>query len=167
MRCASLPFRSFAGAALAVALSLVPGRPAAGQSGVFDTPNPSGVLRTITLDGRPLDVSNPFFLSLGTNGRSCVSCHVPASAWTITPVEVRARFQRPRGLAPIFRTNDGSNSPLVDVSTVAARRAAYSMLLDKGLIRVGLPIQPGAEFELVDVDDPYGFAGAAELSLFR
>jgi len=41
------------------------------------------------------------------------------------------------------------------------------MLLSKGLVRVGLPIPPKAEFELVAVDDPYGFASAAELSLFR
>jgi hypothetical protein len=63
--------------------------------------------------------------------------------------------------------NDGSNSPSADVSTVEARRAAYSMLLTKGLIRVGIGIPDNAEFELVGVDDPYGFASAAELSLFR
>jgi hypothetical protein len=41
------------------------------------------------------------------------------------------------------------------------------MLLDKGLIRVGIGIPPGAEFDLVAVDDPYGYASATELSLFR
>jgi hypothetical protein len=41
------------------------------------------------------------------------------------------------------------------------------MLLTKGLIRVGMPIPDGAEFELVAADDPYGFASAKELSLFR
>jgi hypothetical protein len=41
------------------------------------------------------------------------------------------------------------------------------MLLNRGLIRVGLPIPATAEFELVAVDDPYQFASAAELSLFR
>src|SRR5258705_4816731 len=41
------------------------------------------------------------------------------------------------------------------------------MLLTKGLIRIGLPIPATAEFELVAVDDPYHFASAAELSLFR
>ena len=125
------------------------------------------MLRTITLDGGPLDPSNPFFQSLGTNGRSCVSCHVPSTGWTITPPRSRTGSTRRDGLDPIFRTNDGSNSPLADVSTVEARRKAYSMLLNKGLIRIGLPIPAGAEFELVAVDDPYGFASAAELSLFR
>jgi hypothetical protein len=53
------------------------------------------------------------------------------------------------------------------VSTVQARRAAYSMLLSKDLIRVGIGIPVNAEFELIYVDDPYGFASASELSLFR
>jgi hypothetical protein len=41
------------------------------------------------------------------------------------------------------------------------------MLLNKGVIRIGLPIPAGAEFALIHVDDPYGFASAAQLSLFR
>jgi hypothetical protein len=166
-RSSSLWSRSFTGTILAIALSRPSGSPACGQQAVLDTPNLSGVLRTITLDGSTLDFSNPFFQSLGTNGRSCVSCHVPSSGWTITPAELRVRFQATRGLDPIFRTNDGSNSPLIDVSTIEARRTAYSMLLSKGVIRIGLPIPAGAEFDLVDVDDPYGFATANELSLFR
>src|SRR5262249_12270589 len=87
--------------------------------------------------------------------------------WTITPAGVQTRFNQTRGTDPIFRTNDGSNSPNADVSTFKARRAAYSMLLTKGLIRVGIGIPNDAEFELIAVDDPYGFASATELSLFR
>jgi cytochrome c peroxidase len=156
-------------AILAVALSLpgAPAAPAHNRKAIIDTENASGVLRTITLDGKPLDLDNPFFQSLGTNGRACSSCHVPSAGWTITPAGVRERFAATGGLDPIFRTNDGSNSPLADVSTVAARRKAFNMLLGKGLIRVGLPIPKGAEFELANVDDPYGYASAKELSLFR
>src|SRR4051794_8746260 len=147
--------------------TLIPGAQAVGQEGVLDTPNRAGVLRTITLDGTDLDATGPFFQSLGTNGRSCVSCHVPSSGWTISPHEVRSRFHATQGLDPIFRTVDGSNSPRADVSTLEARRRAYSMLLGKGVIRVGMPIPAGAEFALAAVDDPYGYASASELSLFR
>jgi cytochrome c peroxidase len=163
----SLPSRASAGAALALALSLASGLPARGQRSVIDTPDPSGVLRTITRDGSPLDLSNPFFQSLGTNGRACSSCHVAASGWTITPMEVQARFDATDGLDPIFRTVDGSNSPNADVSTRKARRRAYSMLLSRGVIRIGISVPAGAEFALVGVDDPYGYASASELSLFR
>src|SRR5262245_57193579 len=138
------------------------------RAALLDTPNKNGVLRTVSLDGSDVvKPDNPFFLSLGTNGRSCVSCHVPSTAWSISPGEVQDRFKKTQGLDPIFRTNDGSNSPLADVSTVAARQAAYSMLLNKGVIRVGIGIPGGAEFMLIGVDDPYGFASAKELSLFR
>jgi cytochrome c peroxidase len=41
------------------------------------------------------------------------------------------------------------------------------MLLTRGVIRVGIGIPANAEFELVTVDDPYGFASTSELSLFR
>ena len=128
--------------------------------------DPSGTVTTVSASGA-LDRSNPFFLSLGTNGRTCATCHEPAAAWTITPAGVRARFEATLGEDPIFRPNDGANSPRADTSTVQARRQAYSMLLNKGVIRVGLPVPPGAEFSLADVDDPYGFASPGELSLFR
>ena len=109
--------------------------PAQGQSFV-NAPNSNGVMQTIALDGgQAIDLTNPFFKSLGTNGRACVSCHVPSTAWTISPDEIQKRFAKTKGLDPIFRTNDGSNSPLANVSTVAARRAAYSMLLKRGRVQ--------------------------------
>jgi cytochrome c peroxidase len=126
----------------------------------------SGHVRTFNANG-DIDFSNPFFQSLGTNGRACITCHQPSDGWTVTPKHLRDRFLSSGGLDPIFRTNDGSVSPLADVSTVAARSVAYSMLLSKGLIRVGIGVPDNAEFELVGVDDPYGFASAAQLSLFR
>lgn len=130
------------------------------------TANPSGWLRSFNRLGK-IDTNNAFFQSIGSNGRSCNSCHQMEAAWSITPARIHARFQMTAGTDPIFRTVDGANSPLADVSTVAARRDAYSMLLNRGLIRVGIGIPENAEFELIAVDDPYGFASAAELSLFR
>src|SRR5262249_37113816 len=129
-------------------------------------PNNSGVSRTCSSNGG-IDTSNPFFQSLGTNGRACVTCHDPSTGFTITPALVQAKFAASDGLDPIFTPNDGTNSPNADMATVDARRAASSMLLTRGLIRVGLGIPDNAEFELVACDDPYGFASASELSLFR
>ena len=137
-------------------------------------PNPSGFAATISTTGA-IDLRNEFFQDLGANGRRCVSCHVPSAGWTITPPQVQAVFERSRGgaipdslgLSAIFRTNDGSNSPSADVSTLAARRKAYNMLLTKGLIRVGIGMPAAADFELIAVDDPYGHASSADLSLFR
>jgi hypothetical protein len=130
------------------------------------TLDPSGWLRTYTPSGS-IDLSNPFFQSLGSNGRSCSTCHVQEDSWSVSAQHVRARFKASQGTDPIFRTVDGANSPLADVSTESARRQAYSMLLKYGVIRVGLPIPSQAEFTLTAANDPYGYASAAELSLFR
>ncbi|HMG55356.1 MAG TPA: hypothetical protein VK601_17785, partial [Kofleriaceae bacterium] len=134
----------------------------------------SGLFTTVSSKGT-IDLGNEFFQDLGTNGRRCVTCHLPTQGWSVTPAQLQAVFDATSGgvfddglgLGAAFRTNDGANAPNADVSTLAKRRAAYSMLLGRGLIRVGLAVPTTAEFELVAVDDPYKFASAKELSLFR
>jgi hypothetical protein len=128
--------------------------------------NPSGAVGIVGLN--PPDTENPFFQALGTNGRSCVTCHQPAQAWSITPVELRDRFGRTDGLDPVFRTNDGSNCENADVSTIGKRRRAFSLLMEKGLIRVRLEVPEKAEFEILAVDDPYRCAGSLlSASMYR
>ncbi|MEO8550384.1 MAG: hypothetical protein ABI678_10435, partial [Kofleriaceae bacterium] len=129
-------------------------------------PPPNAGPNTVFTNGPP-KAGNPFFASLGTNGRTCGTCHVGTEGWTITPAGLQARFDATNGTDPVFRTNDGSVSPNADVSTVAARRTAYAMLLSRGLIRIGIGIPATAEFTLDAVDDPYGYANTNELSLFR
>jgi cytochrome c peroxidase len=129
--------------------------------------NQSGVQRTITT-ASAIDADNPFFQDIGTNGRTCFSCHRPAQAWTITPEEIRQRFDETAGLDPVFRNNDGSNCEGADVSTLGRRRQAYSLLLTKGLIRVGLAVPANAEFEIVETDDPYDCgASLTQASMYR
>lgn len=133
---------------------------------MFTSSNAHGKDATYSTAGF-IDLTNPFFKSLGSNGRSCASCHIPSQGWTITPQGIQAIFDKTAGLDPIFRLVDGANSPTANVSTVEERREAYSMLLNKGNIRVGIGIPADAEFILAEVDDPYGFASETELSLFR
>jgi hypothetical protein len=142
-------------------------RVAAGEAGLTTVRFPNDLGVSETLSTLPIDEQNPFFQSLGTNDRACITCHQPQDGWTITPSSVRKRFVDSDGLDPIFRTNDGANCPASDVSSLDARRSAYSMLLKKGVIRVALPIPLGAEFSLVDVDDPYDCTSGPELALFR
>jgi cytochrome c peroxidase len=135
---------------------------------LFPFPNESGVLETYNAGGGPIDMTNPFFQPLGTNGRSCSSCHRPAQGWTVSPAELKTRFELTQGMDPIFRTNDGSNcNQGIDTSTVDARRHAYSLLLGKGLIRVEIDVPSNAEFEVVSVFNPYGCGNPASLSLYR
>ena len=129
------------------------------------TANQGGVAATFTNAGA-VDQTNPFFKSFG-NGRSCASCHQEKDGWSITPASILERFNQTDGKDPLFLLLDAANSPQADVSTNEARRAAYSMLLSKGLIRIGLPMPTSAEFTLTEVEDPYGYASPQELSLFR
>ncbi|HWX56363.1 MAG TPA: hypothetical protein VN176_17370 [Verrucomicrobiae bacterium] len=133
-----------------------------------DFPDPTGEVRTFSTTGS-VDTTNPFFQSMGTNGRACIHCHQPGDAWTVTPPHIQERFADSDGLDPIFRTVDGANCPSADVSTEPARRAAYSMLLHKGLIRISLPVPANAEFEVADVSDPHGCpeTTAQQFAMFR
>lgn len=130
--------------------------------------DPGGTLRTFSKTGEA-EVNNPFFQSLGTNGRSCATCHQASDAWTVTPAHIQLRFQATEGLDPIFRTNDGADCPSADVSTVEARQKSYSMLLSKGLIRVSIGVPSNAEFAVTAIDDPHNCAETTPtgLALFR
>jgi hypothetical protein len=140
--------------------------PAAMRFGAQRWPDAFGFVGSWSPSG-VIDTSNPFYQPLGTNGQACVTCHQPRDGWTITPTYARARFDATGGLDPLFRPVDGATSPRADVSTLAARLQAYSLLLNKGLIRVGLGIPANAQFRMLSVRDPYGYASARKLSLFR
>jgi cytochrome c peroxidase len=138
------------------------------RPGVAIVPNAFGMSMTIHASGGALeDPSEPFFQSLGTNGRSCSTCHVPEAGMSMTPRVARRLFRETQGRDPLFRTVDGAVSPDADVSTLDARQEAYRLLLDRALIRVGIGLPDDREFDLVAVEDPYGYASARELSLFR
>ncbi len=154
----------------AIAISLVIAWPACGQSlpNLFPFPNAAGILETYNVNAKAIDLSGPFFQSLGTNGRSCGSCHRPAQGWTISPDELKLRFETTQGMDPIFRTNDGSDCDHnIDTSTLQARRKAYSLLLNRGLIRVALAVPDTAEFNVLSVSNPYGCGDIGTLSMYR
>ena len=117
----------------------------AGSSRALQFPDRSGEFETISTSGS-IDFRNPFFKSLGTNGRSCSTCHQPSDGWTVTPQNVRERFDATYGTDPIFRPIDGATCSSDDVSTFQARREAYKLLLTKGLIRIALGVPDGADF---------------------
>lgn len=117
------------------------------------SPDASGTVETFSQT--QVDNTNPFFTQLGTNGRTCNTCHVASDGWSITPVNLQQRFQSTQGADPIFRVLDGANCPSADVSTPSAQTAAYSQLLNFGLIRMSLPVPANAEFSIIAITDPY------------
>jgi cytochrome c peroxidase len=141
--------------------------PSSGNPRQMVSRNASGLLRTISLNAGP-DSDNPFFQDLGTNGRRCVTCHQPNEAWTITPEGVQARFLASAGADPLFRNNDGSNCEGAVPASLDEQWDAYSLLLTRGLIRVGLDVPADAEFTIDGVADPYACAPATnDVSVYR
>lgn len=135
---------------------------------LFPLPNSSGFAETYNVNNTSISLNGAFFKSLGTNGRSCGSCHVPTEGWSISASEVQLRFLLTQGLDPIFRTNDGSTCDHnINTSTFEGRRQAYSLLLSRGLIRIALAVPANAQFSVVNVQNPYGCNDMSTLSMYR
>jgi cytochrome c peroxidase len=125
--------------------------------------DPSGLIATFQPGGPTQTSQNAFFANLGTNNRTCFSCHQPQTGWGVSAVSIQQRFAASYGNDPIFRLIDGATCPNADISSIKARQQAYSLLLKKGLIRIGLPVPTTVattglptEYRITAVTDPYG-----------
>lgn len=127
--------------------------------------NPGGFAATFSTQGS-VDLTGEYFQAQGTNGRSCASCHTPEEAWSINPGTLELLFDQTGGTHPVFNLLD-ANNPNMDVSTPEARRAAYSMLLSRGVFRRGGAPRANSEWELIAVEDPHGFASLNRLVHWR
>jgi hypothetical protein len=136
-------------------------------NGVF-FPNPGGASQTYSNSDGGIDLTGPFFQSLGTNGRTCGSCHQPSDGMSVSAAHVQLRFMLTQGLDPIFRTNDGSNcNHSIDVSSLPGRQAAYSLLRTRGLIRIAIAVPNNADYSVVRVENPYGCNESDVISMYR
>lgn len=115
--------------------------------------DPTGAVATANVSG-DIHENNPFFQSLGTNGRSCATCHQADQGFSISAMGVQHAYARTRGTDPLFAAFDGANCPTGD----STRRAAHSLLLARGLIRIGIVLPAGPQFQISAVHDPYGCA---------
>lgn len=94
------------------------------SGGTFATYQPTGVSST----------TGPFFQSLGTNGRTCATCHVPADGFGLSISDIQTTFNTTGGTDPLFAAVDGADC--ID------QPSSHNMLLNHGLIRILLPISP-------------------------
>lgn len=131
----------------------------------FHSRDSTGVVETLNLGPTTTTKKNPFFQSIGDNGRACATCHEARSGWGVSAKSIQERFKKSGGNDPIFRVVDGATCDTDDVGTLAARRTAYSLLLSQGVIRISLPLpdtQLGSnppvppDFQITSVADPYG-----------
>jgi hypothetical protein len=130
------------------------------NTGAVATYNEAGVINE----------QNPFFQSLGTNGRSCATCHQPDQAFSLSAAGARLVFARTHGNDPLFASVDGANCP----TSASSNASAHSLLLNNGLIRIGIDMPQNPQFTLTVLHDPYGCAlttdpntGAIVVSVYR
>ncbi len=117
-------------------------------AGIAEAYTPLGTLRE-------LEQTNPFFADLGTNGRTCVSCHGLEGGWTTSAAQ--QMWDETNGTDPLFMfTFDNGKCANSDISTKRKRKDAMVLTLTRGSVRAGQQrIQPTAEFEVTSFDDPY------------
>jgi hypothetical protein len=115
--------------------------------------DPTGAFATFSSSGN-IDGTGAFFQKLGTNGRTCGTCHRADQAMSLSSAGALAIYLRSHGRDPLFAAVDGSNCPTDDVS----KAESHSLLLNRGLIRVGVPLPGNREFSISVVHDPYGCA---------
>ena len=121
-------------------------------------PNPAGHLGVLNGDGAVETAGHPFFEPLGSNGRACVSCHQPADGMSLSLRSIQERWNETNGTDPIFAMVDGANCP----NLPAGDPASHSLLLQRGLFRIGLAWPPKdydgkviePEFDIEVVRDP-------------
>ena len=137
------------------------------QSALEPALNFAGVGESLHTTGA-IDHSNPFFQQLGTNPRTCATCHSPQQGWTTNKDILTLQLFLTLGLAPVFNLVDEGNRPDADISTFSARLNTFkATLADRGLTRFTRTISPAAEFTLIAVDDPYGWSDTTRFSGFR
>ena len=113
--------------------------------------DPSGTIATYSSRGA-LDLGNPFFQSLGTNGRSCATCHIIGNGMGLSAATAQAVFATSGGRDPLFAAVDGANCP---TAAPGSGPEAHSLLINNGLIRVSIGLPHPAEFNVTVVHDPY------------
>jgi cytochrome c peroxidase len=116
-------------------------------------PDASGVFATLSNTGN-INRRSAFFQSLGTNGRTCGTCHVPEDAFTLNAAAANLTYILTWGRDPLFAPVDGANCPN------AAQRdpSAHSLILKNGLFRISIPLPANAQFTITAIHDPYGCA---------
>lgn len=115
--------------------------------------DPSGWVATYSTTG-DIDTNGAFFQPLGTNGRSCVTCHQFDQAMGLQATHVQKLWAQTKGTDPLFEAVDGANCP----DAKPGDEASHSLMLRNGLVRVGIVLPENVEFDLKPVHDPYNCA---------
>ena len=130
---------------------LAPNGPVAAEGGssIRTDSDSAGSLATLSTNNFNAGTTNGFFANVGTNGRTCNTCHVEANGWSFTPQHAQSLSSTD----PLFTPNDGSDCPATS-SSQKANSAVSSEVLKYGLIRIMIGIPSSANFQLASATNP-------------
>ncbi len=120
---------------------------------------PSGTVSTFSATGS-IDPNGVFFQALGTNTRSCASCHQLSQGMGLSAANAQSVFASSNGTDPLFLAVDGANCP----SAASGDSAGHSLVLNNGLIRIAESLPSGTQFNISVAQDPYGCATTTNAS---
>src|SRR6478735_1218363 len=128
--------------------------------------NDYGVAETFHTSGA-IDFTNPFFAALGTNPRTCMTCHNPNQGWTMTSEANKQLFKDTDGLDPLFNLVDEGIAPNADISTKKARKATFiPNVVDLAVTRFTRNISATAQYTVAP-EDPSGFSTPTSILNFH
>jgi cytochrome c peroxidase len=139
------------------------------QLALEESLNLAGIASSVHLSGT-IDRTNPFFQALGTNPRTCETCHSAQQGWTINSLNTAIGFITTLGTGPLFNLVDEGKRPDADISTFPARVATFvPTTVNRALTRFTRtpPSVPGTDFTVVAVSDPSGFSTPTSFLNFR
>ena len=120
----------------------------------------NGVTTTYFPGGSVTTAGQSFFQPLGTNGRTCFTCHQPQNNWSITPATVLVTYATTSGKDPLFAPVDGADCPTTGAANSKAGLkfiAVRSQLFGHGNFRISLPQPASHDWASVSVvSDPTG-----------
>ena len=105
---------------------------------------------------------------MGTNGRTCETCHDARSAWTTSAEVMSELFESTAGTHPLFVSlHDSGIRPDAPTGTLSEKRAAFKTLLQFGVHRFTRTNHVGIDYDVIAVDDPWGWSTPASFANFR
>ncbi|HUB02310.1 MAG TPA: hypothetical protein VL983_06480 [Terriglobales bacterium] len=84
---------------------------------------------------------NPFFQSLGSNGRTCITCHQPENSWGLSPSTVLSTYTNTKGQDALFAPVDGADCPDRGAAATQPGRQfllARTQLFNRANIRISI-----------------------------
>ena len=137
------------------------------RSNLVPGQNDYGVAETFHTTGS-IDFTNPFFQALGTNPRTCMTCHNPDQGWTMTSAANKQLFKDSDGLDPLFNLVDEGTAPNADISTKKARKATFGPnTIDLAVTRFTRNINTTTAQFTVAPEDPSGFSTPTSILNFH